>query len=63
MGLFDGLFGNKYDDLDCDWYCDNCGAFMNSQWWRLYVWVFRRRTWGCSRLIYVKAIPKHFVVL
>ena len=31
MGLFDSLFGNKYEDLDCDWYCDNCGAFMNSQ--------------------------------
>lgn len=35
MGLFDslinGLLGNISDDLNCDWYCDNCGDYMNSQ--------------------------------
>lgn len=37
MGLF-GLFGLLFentatpvDDNDCDWYCDDCGAFMNEQ--------------------------------
>lgn len=31
MGLLDFLFNQSSDDLDCDWYCDSCGAFLNSQ--------------------------------
>lgn len=31
MELLDFLFNQSSDDLDCDWYCDSCGAFLNSQ--------------------------------
>ena len=34
MGLLSGLLGalaNSLNDKGCDWYCDECGAYMNSQ--------------------------------
>ena len=36
MGLFDKILGHiakhaAFDDKDCDWYCDSCGAYMNDQ--------------------------------
>lgn len=41
MGLFGDILGavaagmssggSSPDDLGCDWFCDNCGAYMNEQ--------------------------------
>ena len=38
MGLLNFIFGGKssnntsdINDNDCDWYCDNCDAYMNNQ--------------------------------
>ena len=35
MSLFDsilnGIFSADSNDSDCDWYCDECDTYMNSQ--------------------------------
>lgn len=34
MSIFDSILGSVFNDADdkgCDWYCDECNAYMNSQ--------------------------------
>ena len=35
MSLFDSILGSIFsggsDDKGCDWYCDECDTYMNSQ--------------------------------
>ena len=31
LGFLGGLSSGHNDDKDCDWYCDDCGAYMNNQ--------------------------------
>ena len=47
MGFFDGLrdaMDSVSRDRGCDWFCDECGAFLNGQ----PGFTARRGTWTCA---------------
>lgn len=47
MSFFDFLIGaleNASEDKGCDWFCDECGAFLNTQ----PGFTTRNDTWTCT---------------
>lgn len=29
--ILENFFNGKYEDMGCDWYCDECNAYLNAQ--------------------------------
>jgi hypothetical protein len=58
MGLFDSLFSTDDDDLDCDWYCDQCGDFMNSQ----TGFTVKSGTWKCEMCGFINDVTSDNII-
>lgn len=58
MELLDFLFNQSSDDLDCDWYCDSCGAFLNSQ----PGFTVSSGTWTCEECGYENDVTEDNII-
>lgn len=57
LNLVSGILNSARDDFGCDWYCDNCNDYMNSQL------GFRAgSTWTCRKCGYENDVSENSTI-
>lgn len=57
LKLVAGILNTAKGDLGCDWYCDNCGAHLNSQ-----LGFGAGTTWTCRKCGYENDVSEDNII-
>lgn len=62
MSLFDsilnGIFSADSNDSDCDWYCDECDTYMNSQ----HGFTTSDGEWTCTKCGHINDVSENNIL-